>query len=133
MRFARRSPVPEGMIPAADLEKRSRRGAAAPPDAVRPGLDPELVAMRDRLIERFALGQADLGGVYYEMAIRDHVREDVLAAKAAELQRVEVELAQVERILRGEAGSPAGSCPVCAALAGSADVFCSQCGKPLST
>ena len=92
----------------------------------------DLTARRDRLIERFALGQADLGGAYYEMAIRDSVREDVLQAKAAELQRVEVELAQVERILRGEAGAPAGNCSTCGALAGSNDVFCSQCGQPLA-
>jgi hypothetical protein len=92
----------------------------------------ELVGRRDRLIERFALGQADLGGAYYEMAIRESVRPDVLAAKAAELRRVEIELAQVERILRGDAGEPAGHCAVCGALAGSTDVFCSQCGQPLA-
>ena len=45
--------------------------------------------------------QADLGGVFYEMAIRDHVRMDVLTRKAAELQRVDAELAQVERAARG--------------------------------
>ena len=36
--------------------------------------------------------QADLGGAFYEMAIRDHVRMDVLTRKAAELQRVDAEL-----------------------------------------
>jgi hypothetical protein len=94
--------------------------------------DPELLRRREALIERFALQQADLGGAYYEMAIRDHVREDVLAAKAAELQRVDIELAQVERILGGESPAMAGNCPVCGALAGKADVFCSQCGHPLA-
>ena len=68
--------------------------------------DPELVTRRDRLIERFAVMQSDLGGLYYEMAIRDHLRLDILARKAAELQRVDSELAQVERTLRGD-GAPA--------------------------
>ncbi len=60
----------------------------------------ELLAERDRLTERFALLQTDLGGVFYEMAIRDHVRMDVLTARAAELQRVDQALAEVERQLR---------------------------------
>ena len=93
--------------------------------------DPALIERRDRLIERFAVMQSDLGGLYYEMAIRDHVRHDVLARKAAELQRVEIELAQVERILRGEdvlAGEP---CPSCGTVSGRADMFCAQCGHPL--
>jgi hypothetical protein len=96
-----------------------------------PDLDPELIARRDRLIERFALQQSELGGLYYEMAIRDHIREDVLAAKAAELQRVDIELAQVERILHGKTAAAGADCPVCGTLAGKADVFCSQCGHPL--
>ena len=93
--------------------------------------DPELVARRERLLERFALQQSELGGVYYEMAIRDHIREDVLAARAAELQRTDIELAQVERVLRGESAAPGAPCPVCGTLAGKADVFCAQCGNPL--
>ena len=43
--------------------------------------------------------QADLGGAFYEMAIRDHVRMDVLTRKAAELQRVDAELLAAERLL----------------------------------
>lgn len=92
--------------------------------------DPELVSRRDRLLERFAVLQSDLGGLYYEMAIRDHIREDVLARKAAELQRVDVELAQVERMLRGDE-APGDACPSCGTLSGRADQFCSQCGHPL--
>jgi hypothetical protein len=109
-----------------------RRTPPAPPAPAETGPDPALLKRRDQLIERFALRQADLGGVYYEMAIRDHVREDVLAAKAAELQRVDIELSQVERILAGESAGVTGNCPVCDALAGKADVFCSQCGHPLA-
>jgi hypothetical protein len=61
--------------------------------------DPQLVFERERLTERFALMQSELGGLFYEMAIRDHVRLDVLVRKAADLQRVDAELAQVERLL----------------------------------
>jgi hypothetical protein len=93
--------------------------------------DPELIARRDRLTERFTMMQADLGGVFYEMAIRDHVRMDVLTRKAAELQRVDAELAEVERLLRGYDGPPAGICPACAAPHGAAASFCSRCGATL--
>jgi hypothetical protein len=94
--------------------------------------DPDLEARRDRLVERFVGMQAQLGGLYYEMAIRDHVRHDVLARKAAELQRVDLELGQVERILAGGEAGPAGTCANCDAPYGRADVFCSQCGQPLA-
>ncbi len=57
-------------------------------------------AQRDRLLEKFTIVQADLGGAFYEMAIRDHVRLDVLTRKAAELQRVDAELLEAERMLK---------------------------------
>jgi hypothetical protein len=59
----------------------------------------DLIAQRDRLLEKFTIMQTDLGGAFYEMAIRDHVRMDVLTRKAAELQRVDAELLAVERML----------------------------------
>jgi hypothetical protein len=59
----------------------------------------DLRAQRDRLLEKFTIMQTDLGGAFYEMAIRDHVRMDVLTRKAAELQRVDAELLAVERML----------------------------------
>jgi len=59
----------------------------------------ELRAHRDRLLEKFTIMQADLGGAFYEMAIRDHVRLDVLTKKAAELQRVDAELREADRML----------------------------------
>ena len=61
-----------------------------------PEPDPELVGQRDRLIERMTIMQSELGGLFYEMAIRDHVRMDVLIAKAAALQGVDIELAELE-------------------------------------
>ncbi len=61
--------------------------------------DLELEARREQLTERFALMQLELGGLFYEMAIRDHLELDVLAAKSAALQRVDLELAEVQRSL----------------------------------
>jgi hypothetical protein len=121
--------LPAGMIPATKIARRARRPEPAPEPAS--AIDLELVAQRDRLIERFVLMQAELGGLYYEMAIRDHVRADVLAGKAAELQRVDLELAQVERFMRGEGEALAGRCTSCGAPHGRADAFCSQCGHSL--
>jgi hypothetical protein len=63
--------------------------------------DPDLEARREQLTERFALMQLELGGLFYEMAIRDHLELDVLAAKSAALQRVDLELAEVQRSLAG--------------------------------
>lgn len=91
----------------------------------------ELIAQRDRLLEKFTVMQADLGGAFYEMAIRDHVRLDVLTRKAAELQRVDAELLAVERVLEIERADAAGLCPGCGAPYGHAVRFCAQCGTPL--
>ncbi len=91
----------------------------------------ELIAQRDRLLEKFTVMQADLGGAFYEMAIRDHVRLDVLTRKAAELQRVDAELLAVERALELERSDAAGLCPGCGAPFGPAVRFCAQCGTPL--
>ncbi len=62
-------------------------------------MNDDLIAQRDRLLEKFTVMQTDLGGAFYEMAIRDHVRMDVLTRKAAELQRVDAELLAAERLL----------------------------------
>ena len=102
---------------------------AAPPE--KPDENPELVAQRDRLLEKFTIMQADLGGAFYEMAIRDHVRMDVLTRKAAELQRVDAELLAVERLLELERADAAGMCPSCGAPLGPAVRFCGQCGHVL--
>ena len=91
----------------------------------------DLIVQRDRLLEKFTVMQADLGGAFYEMAIRDHVRLDVLTRKAAELQRVDAELLAVERVLELERADAAGLCPGCGAPYGHAVRFCAQCGTPL--
>ena len=91
----------------------------------------ELLAERDRLTERFALLQSELGGLFYEMAIRDHVQMDVLIAKAAALQRLDSELAQLE-LLRDGNGSIGGQCPNCGATFARGAAFCSQCATSLA-
>jgi hypothetical protein len=90
-----------------------------------------LLQRRDRLAERFTAIQLDLGGAYYEMAIRDHMRHDVLLGKAAELQRVDAELKAVEQVLRGD-GARAPRCPHCEAVCASGTSNCWHCGKPLA-
>ena len=109
--------------------KRSRAGiAVAEP---RPTGDPELMMQRDRLTERFAIMQTELGGLFYEMAIRDHVRMDVLISKAAELQRVDAELGQLETIIAEGSSSAGGQCPACGAVYARGAAFCAQCAHPL--
>jgi hypothetical protein len=92
--------------------------------------DPQLTQRRDRLTEQFALMQSELGGLFYEMAIRDHVQLDVLVARAAALQRVDSELRQVELMLN-EGAVIAGSCASCGTVYARGSVFCSQCAAPL--
>ena len=68
----------------------------------------DLERRRDQLTARVAELQWDLGGLVYEMAIRDRVRVDVLIRRAASLQDVDAELGEVERILRMEKTGVAG-------------------------
>ena len=94
-----------------------------------PGVD--LARRRDELRARFAELQWDLGGLTYEMAIRDHIRLDVLVRQAAVLQEVDAELGEVERILHLEETGTAGSCASCGAPHSAGAVYCWQCGQPL--
>ena len=97
-----------------------------------PGPERELIAQRDRLTERFAVLQCELGGLFYEMAIRDHVRMEVLLGKAAELQRLDAELGQLERVI-GEGGSAIGGhCPACGAVYARGAAYCAQCATQLT-
>jgi hypothetical protein len=121
--------------PAAKAAQKTGPKAATKPESAKEPAKPEesaeLLAQRDRLLEKFTVMQADLGGAFYEMAIRDHVRLDVLTRKAAELQRVDAELLAVERVLELERADAAGLCPGCGAPYGHAVRFCAQCGHAL--
>jgi hypothetical protein len=101
------------------------------PPSVKSEENTDLLTQRDRLLEKFTIMQADLGGAFYEMAIRDHVRLDVLTRKAAELQRVDAELLALERVLELERADAAGLCPSCGSPYGHAVRFCAQCGHSL--
>ena len=91
----------------------------------------DLARRRDELTARFAELQCDLGGLVYEMAIRNHVRVDVLVQRAAVLQDVDAELSEVERILHLEETGTSGSCGACGAPHSSGAVYCWQCGQTL--
>jgi hypothetical protein len=91
----------------------------------------DLRQRRQSLAARLTELQWDLGGIAYEMAIRDHFRLDVLTRKAAELQQVDAELAEVERMLKLDQAGAAGACGGCGALYARGSVFCWQCGKDL--
>jgi hypothetical protein len=101
----------------------------SPASAGEPNID--LTRRRDELQTRLAELQCDLGGLVYEMAIRDHIRVDVLVRRAATLQDVDAELGEVERILHLEETGAAGSCASCGAPHSSGAVYCWQCGQPL--
>jgi len=128
----RRPQIPERLR---ELTARAKPQPKAPEKPASPEAVPEnkeLLAQRDRLLEKFTVMQADLGGAFYEMAIRDHVRLDVLTRKAAELQRVDAELLTVERLLELERSDAAGLCPSCGSPYGPAVRFCPQCGHSLA-
>lgn len=118
-----------------------RRDGSAPDIAAAPPLLPgslpkeggpvDLKRRRDELQARVAELQFDLGGLVYEMAIRDRMRVDVLVQRAAVLQDADAELAEVERILRLEESSTAGACASCGAPHSSGAAYCWQCGHPL--
>src|SRR5262245_59535267 len=91
----------------------------------------DLQRRRDRLAKELVDLQWDLGGLAYEMAIRDHFRLDVLTRQAAKLQQVEAELSEVERMLKLDQVGAAGACGSCGALYAQGSAFCWQCGKDL--
>ena len=102
---------------------------AEAPQADSPVVD--LQRRRDQLNAKVAELQWDLGGLVYEMAIRDRIRVDIIVKRAAALQDADAELAEVERILRMEQTATAGSCTNCGAPHSSGAAFCWQCGQPI--
>ena len=91
----------------------------------------DLRRRREQLAAQVAELQWDLGGLAYEMAIRNHVRVDVLVQRAAVLQELDSELSEVERIIHLEETGTAGVCASCGAPHSSGAAYCWQCGQPL--
>ncbi|HTD09304.1 MAG TPA: hypothetical protein VK680_10465 [Solirubrobacteraceae bacterium] len=91
----------------------------------------ELRRRRLELAERVAALTWDLGGLAYEMAIRDHYRLDVLARKASELQEVDAQLGEVQRLLATAEAGVHGQCRSCGAVHSRGAAYCWHCGAPL--
>lgn len=91
----------------------------------------ELHKRREELAERVAGLTWDLGGLCYEMAIRDHFRLDVLQRRAAVLQEADAELGEVERLLASREEGIDGDCRSCGAPHSRGAGFCWRCGASL--
>jgi hypothetical protein len=124
-------------------------GSSPPADTPQPGSGPvagvvlpvgglaaggsmsELRRRRLELAERVAALTWDLGGLAYEMAIRDHYRLDVLARKASELQEADAQLGEVQRLLANAEAGIHGQCRSCGAVHSRGAAYCWHCGAPL--
>jgi hypothetical protein len=108
-----------------------------------PEMTDELHRRLGELAGKVATLHWDLGGLTYEMAIRDHFRLDVLVRKAAELQEADAELGEVERLVAdAELGEVerwvadadqgvGGQCRACGAPHSRGAAYCWRCGQPL--
>lgn len=109
--------------------------AAAPPLTSKTKFEDErtfdLKRRRDQLTARVAELQWDLGGLVYEMAVRDEIRVEVIVKRAAALQEADAELSEIERILRLEETGMAGACTNCGSPHSTGASYCWQCGQPL--
>jgi hypothetical protein len=103
-------------------------GDSAP---VQAGSLAELRSRRLQLAEQVAGLTWDLGGLTYEMAIRDHYRLDVLSRRAAELQQADAELGEVERLLGAAEAGVHGQCRSCGAVHSRGAAYCWHCGAGL--
>jgi hypothetical protein len=113
-----REPAPPGV--AAAIGRSAAGGSMA-----------ELRRRRVELAERVATLTWDLGGLAYEMAVRDHYRLDVLARRAAELQEADAELAELQRLLASADAGVQGQCRSCGAVHSRGAAYCWHCGAPL--
>lgn len=95
-----------------DSKPEQRLQSTAPPLPTAPSLptapvpqqpqqpsESQLRQRREELASQVAELHWNLGGLAYEMAIRDHFRLDVLLRRAAMLQEREIELNELDRVL----------------------------------
>jgi hypothetical protein len=125
------APTPAASAAGSTAPSNPAGGSGAPGAAPTESQVVDLERRRDTLKARVAELQWDLGGLVYEMAIRDRIRVDVLIKRAALLQDADSELGEVERILRLEHNATAGTCPSCGAPHSTGASFCWQCGQPI--
>jgi hypothetical protein len=125
------APASATSSPAAPSAQHTQQHPSPPPARASASARTDLQRRRDELAEQVTELHWDLGGLAYEMAIRDHFRLDVLVRRAAALQAVDAELAEVERLLRMEQDGVAGSCADCGAPHSRGALFCWQCGATL--
>jgi len=115
-------------------DERPRNASALPALVAGSPLNGSMADLRRRrheLAERVAALTWDLGGLTYEMAIRDHYRLDALARKAAELQEAEAQLNEVQRLLATTEDGIHGQCRSCGAVHSRGAAYCWHCGVPL--
>jgi phosphatidylinositol-3-phosphatase len=86
----------QGAKPEAEALLQRREAARREQEALR--------RRRDELAKQVSQEHWDLGGLAYEMAVRDHFRLDVLVRRAAVLQEHDMELAELERKLQAAGG-----------------------------
>ena len=130
--FKTRPKARSGQPPPAAPAPASPQAQAAIAQPLAPQPPQDLGSRREQLARRYAELQADLGGLVYEMAIRDSFRLDVVTRRAAELQAVDAELSAVERQL-GLAPPPVvTACPSCAAPVQPGARFCGSCGSTVN-
>ena len=117
----------------AEPESGAARGVVLPAGGLpaTSGSMAELRRQRLELAERVAALTWDLGGLAYEMAIRDHYRLDVLARKASELQEADAQLGEVQRLLATAEAGVHGQCRACGAVHSRGAAYCWHCGAPL--
>jgi hypothetical protein len=146
--FKPRRRVPAGTAQAAQPAPAAQPGVAqapAAPPAGAPATAPAqaaaaadgLHARRQELSRRYAELQSDLGGLVYEMAIRDAFKTELLVRRAAELQAVDSELSAVEGQLglAPPPGSPAPAstaCASCGAALQPGAQYCARCGAAVA-
>jgi len=131
-------PLPNGNFPDAsassptvDLGVHSTTALVPAPAPAQDGSLSGLRHRRRALAELVATLTWDLGGLAYEMAARDHYRLDVLSRRAAELQRADAQLAEVQRLLASAETGIDGKCRSCGEVHSRGASYCWHCGAPL--
>ncbi|HET9154913.1 MAG TPA: zinc-ribbon domain-containing protein [Solirubrobacterales bacterium] len=127
--FRRSSPPP--------VQPAASNGNGAVPAALNSAYGEEFIVdlqkRREQLVAKVAELQWDLGGLVYEMVVRNSIDIEVVVKRVVPLQDADAELGEVERILRMEQTGTAGVCSSCGAPHSSGATFCWQCGTPILT